>query len=171
MKKIMLLLIAVTGFTATSMAQINVSINIGRQPVWGPVGYDHVDYYYLPDVECYYSVPERVYIYRNGNSWARSRALPRRYANFDVYHAHKVVINGVDRPYLMHDRYRKEYYGYRNKHDQMAIRDSREAKYYVNRYHPKHDEWKKYHKGKENRGRADRGNGNGRGNGRDRDRY
>ncbi|QHS61551.1 hypothetical protein [Chitinophaga agri] len=157
MKKIMLLLIAVMGFTAVTMAQINVNINIGRQPVWGPVGYDHVDYYYLPDIECYYSVPDQVYIYRDGNVWARSRNLPRRYNNFDLYHAHKVVINGVDRPYMMHDKYRREYNGYRNKHDQIAIRDSREERYYVNKYHPKHDEWKKDHRDRDDHGRADRG--------------
>ena len=35
----------------TTQAQIKLSINIGSQPVWGPVGYHHVDYYYLPDIE------------------------------------------------------------------------------------------------------------------------
>ncbi|SFN75764.1 hypothetical protein SAMN05428949_3380 [Chitinophaga sp. YR627] len=162
MKKLMLLLIAVTGFTATTMAQINVSINIGRQPVWGPVGYDHVDYYYLPDIECYYDVPAQVYVYRDGNSWVRTRSLPRRYANFDVYHAHKVVINGVDRPYMTHDKYRQQYYSYRGKHDQIAIRDSREEKYWANKYHPNHGQWKKDHRN-DHDGRADRG-----GRGRDR---
>lgn len=155
MKKLMLLLVAVTGLTATTMAQqINVSINIGRQPAWGPVGYDHVDYYYLPDIESYYYVPDRVYIYRYGNDWRRSAVLPARYANYDVYHAHKVVINGVNRPYLFHDRYRKEYYGYRNKHDQVAIRDSRDRRYFVNKGHPQHNEWKKDNRGHGNRGRG-----------------
>lgn len=155
MKKLMLLLLAVTGFTATTMAQqINVSINIGKQPVWGPVGYDYVDYYYLPDIESYYYVPDRVYVYRYGNDWRRSATLPARYADFDVYHAHKVVINGVNKPYLYHDKYRKEYYGYRNKHDQISIRDSKEEKYYVNRNHPQHKQWKK-----DNRGRGNKGKG------------
>lgn len=155
MKKLMLLLLAVTGFTATTMAQqINVSINIGKQPVWGPVGYDYVDYYYLPDIETYYYVPDRVYIYRNGNEWRRSATLPARYGQFDVYHAHKVVINGVNRPYLSHDKYRKEYYGYRNKHDQIAIRDSREQKYFVNRDHPQHGKWKNDNHGRGKQGRG-----------------
>ena len=40
-------------------AQINLHININQQPVWGPTGYDHVDYYYLPDINAYYNVPSR----------------------------------------------------------------------------------------------------------------
>jgi len=152
MKKIMLLLIAVTGFTVTTMAQINVSINIGRQPVWGPTGYDHVDYYYLPDIESYYYVPDRVFIYREGNDWRRAAALPGRYRNYDIYHAHKVVINDVRNPYLQHNRYRDQYYGFRNRHDQIAIRDSREEKYFANRNHPQHGQWKNEHHNRVDRG-------------------
>ncbi len=37
-----------------SQAQVSVQINIGDQPEWGPTGYDHVDYYYLPDYDIYY---------------------------------------------------------------------------------------------------------------------
>lgn len=60
MKKFLLafaLLIGVASFYNTSEAQnINISINIGRQPAWGPVGYDYVDYYYMPDINCYFNV-------------------------------------------------------------------------------------------------------------------
>lgn len=149
----MLLLFAVTGITATAMAQINISINIGSQPAWGPVGYEHVDYYYLPDIETYYSVPEKVYIYRHGNNWQRSATLPAKYAKFDMYRAHKVVINGVKHPYLSHDKYRKEYYGYRNKHDQVAIRDNRNGKYFDKRDHAQARQVKNDHRGHDNRGR------------------
>lgn len=38
-------------------AQVSLNINIGSQPVWGPTGYDHVDYYYFPDIDAYYYVP------------------------------------------------------------------------------------------------------------------
>jgi hypothetical protein len=145
MKKLMILLIAVTGFAVAANAQLNVSINIGTQPVWGPTGYDHVDYYYMPDIETYYSVPERVYIYREGSAWKRAKALPSRYSGYDVYKGHKVVINNIDRPYLNHDRYRKEYAGYKGKYDQTPIRDSKEEKYWANRKHPQHAQWKKSH--------------------------
>jgi len=150
MKKLIVLFIAVVGFTVTTEAQINVSINIGSQPAWGPAGYDHVDYYYMPDIESYYYVPDHVYIYRNGNSWQRSRNLPARYSHYDVYNSHKVVINGVNKPYLQNNRYRQEYAGYKGKHDQTSIRDSRDRKYADNRNHADNNN---------SRGRGNRGNG------------
>jgi hypothetical protein len=107
MKKLMFLFIAVIGFSVATEAQVNVSINIGTQPAWGPIGYDYVDYYYLPDIESYYYVPGQVYIYRSGNSWRRSRQLPARYSYYNVYNSHKVVINGVNKPYLQDTRYRR----------------------------------------------------------------
>jgi hypothetical protein len=59
MKKLILLLVlSLLGFIPLkSLAQLNVNVNIGSQPLWGPVGYEHVDYYYLPDIDSYYYVP------------------------------------------------------------------------------------------------------------------
>lgn len=159
MKKIIILFAAVIGFTVAANAQVNVSINIGSQPAWGPTGYDHVDYYYLPDIDCYYDVPNKVYVYPDNNSWRRSRTLPSRYGNFDVYNSHKVVINGVNKPYLQNDRYRKEYSGFKGKHDQTPIRDSRDEKYFVNRNHPQHAQWAKDHKN-DNRGKGNNNRNN-----------
>ena len=49
--------IAVTVMSITTVhAQVSVNVNIGAQPVWGPTGYDHADFYYLPDIGVYYSV-------------------------------------------------------------------------------------------------------------------
>lgn len=165
----MTLLIAATVFTVSANAQVSVSINIGTQPVWGPVGYDHVDYYYLPDADVYYYVPEKVYIYKNGNNWSRSRSLPSRYKNIDLYQAHKVVINNVDKPYLNHAKYQQEYAGFKGKHDQTPIRDSKEEKYFENKKHPQHSQWVKDHpsdkkgKGNNNGGgkKSNHGGGNG----------
>jgi hypothetical protein len=159
MKKLIVLFIAVVGFTVTTEAQVNVSINIGSQPTWGPAGYDHVDYYYMPDIESYYYVPDHVYIYKNGNSWQRSRTLPARYSNYDVYNSHKVVINGVNKPYLQNKRYRQEYAGYKGKHDQTPIRDSRDQKY-ASRNHA--DNNNGYNKGNNRGDRGDNRNGHNR---------
>lgn len=149
----MLLFIAITGFTVSSMAQLRVNINIGTQPVWGPTGYDYVDYYYLPDIGAYYYVPDQVYYFRHGNSWRRYRNLPPQYANYDLYHSHKVVINGVNRPYLQDDRYRQQYGAFRGRNDQTPIRDSREEKYFENRNHPQHAQWQQSHGNNGNNGR------------------
>jgi hypothetical protein len=109
-----LLLIAAIGFASLAAvpakAQVSLSINIGSQPQWGPRGYDHVDYYYLPDVESYYYVPTRQFVYFSGNSWIHSRNLPSRYRGYDLYGGRKVVINSP-RPWLRHNNYRTQYVG------------------------------------------------------------
>ena len=156
----MTLLIAATIYTASASAQINVNINITTQPVWGPTGYEHVDYYYLPDADIYYYVPDKVFIYNNGNSWKRSRNLPSKYKNVDLYQTHKVVINGVDKPYMSHEKYQQQYNGFKGKHDQTPIRDSKEEKYFENKKHPQHSQWEKDHSG--NNRNKERGNNNGR---------
>src|SRR4051812_27406751 len=127
MKKTIILL-AVMLFTLSSYAQVNVQINIGAQPVWGPVGYDYVDYYYMPDIETYYSVPTRQYTYFDGGRWITTRSLPARYSTYNVYNSYKVVINEPS-PWLRHDRYRSEYVKYKGNHGQQIIRNSHDEKY------------------------------------------
>lgn len=110
MKK--LLLLAAIGFisftAAPAKAQVSVSINIGSQPQWGPRGYNHVDYYYLPDVESYYYVPTRQFVYLSGNRWIHARNLPSRYRGYDLYGGRKVIINSPN-PWLRHNSYRTQY--------------------------------------------------------------
>ncbi len=152
-------------------AQVRVNINIGSQPTWGPVGYDHVDYYYMPDIDAYYNVPTRQYYYFDRGRWVSAYALPPVYSNYDVYNSYKVVVNDPY-PYRHAEMYRVKYAGYKNRHDQMIIRNSHEEKYYQIKDHPDHDKWKedKHDKWKDDK-RDNRDNGNhknkGRGKGRD----
>jgi len=109
-------------------AQVNVSINIGSQPQWGPSGYNHVDYYYLPDVQSYYYVPTRKFIYLNGNNWVHSTYLPGRYRNYDLYRGRKVVINSP-RPYLRHNSYRTRYVGHYNNRTRYVNHNNNRTRY------------------------------------------
>ncbi len=95
MRKILFLLVlCATGLLSkTSFAQVNVRFNIESQPIWGPAGYNYVEYYYLPEIETYYYVPTRKYVYFENNRWITRSYLPRRYSNYNMYNAHKVVIN------------------------------------------------------------------------------
>lgn len=123
-------------FTNSSQAQISVNFNIGAQPLWGPVGYDRANYYYLPDVESYYSVADRQYIYQNDGKWMFSNSLPSRYSGYNLYNGYKVVMNNP-KPYLLYETDRvkyAKYKGYKNK--QTAIRYSNDPKYYVVKGHP-----------------------------------
>jgi hypothetical protein len=109
-------------------AQVSLNINIGSQPEWGPTGYDHADYYYMPDIDTYYDVPAHQYVYLENNAWVRRAALPARYSNYNVYNGYKVVIN--DRtPWVRNDVYRAKYSGYKGRGGQTIIRDSRDTKY------------------------------------------
>lgn len=164
MKKIVVVMtVALTLFVASSskaQISINLGVNIGSQPVWGPVGYDHVDYYYLPDIESYYYVPKRQYVYLNSGSWIFSTRLPSRYANYDVERGYKVVLN-QPRPYLNFERDRVKYVQYKGYKQQNFIRNSNDPKYYVVKGHPKYNGNNKYgdkHDGKV--GHENNGNGN-----------
>lgn len=133
MKKFILafaLLIGVSSFYNTVEAQkINISINIGRQPAWGPVGYDYVGYYYFPDIDCYYDVNLGMFHYMNRGRWVSARYLPYAYRHYDLYGLYKVVLN-VNDPWRYHHIHHRDYARYRGHRNQIVIRDSRD-----NRYH------------------------------------
>ena len=93
-------------------AQVSLTINTGSQPAWGPVGYDHVEYYYLPDADAYYYVPQQQYIYQESNQWVFARSLPPRLQWYNPYRGYKVVLN-EPRPYLRHDVYKIKYKKYK----------------------------------------------------------
>jgi len=165
MKKILLILVLITGsicFKAT--AQVHVNVNIGVQPVWGPVGYDQADYYYMPDIDAYYNVPQRQFIYLEGGSWIFAANLPYRYHNYDLYRGYKVVMN-EPRPWLHNEVYRQRYYQYRGNRNQPMIRDSRDERYWEIREHPQHGNWHQ-NEGHDNYDNGyHHGNGNGHDNG------
>jgi len=121
-----------------SQAQVSVglNINIGSQPLWGPAGYDVVEYYYLPDIQMYYYVPSHQFIYLNGGNWVFVNSLPARYRGYNLYSGYKVVIN-EPKPYLHFDAHRVKYAKYKGaKSKQVVIRDSRDPKYFVVKGHP-----------------------------------
>jgi hypothetical protein len=139
MKKIILcatLFFSVLAFK-NARSQVNVNINIGFQPSWGPVGYDYVGYYYLPDIESYYYVPTHKFVYLSGGNWVFSSSLPARYRSYDLFTGYKVVVN-EPRAYKSFNAHKVKYTGYRSNHSQVIIRNSDEPKYYVVKGHPKY---------------------------------
>ncbi len=138
MKKILLIsAIALSTFSYQAKSQVSVHINIGRQPVWGPVGYDYVDYYYLPDLDVYYDVPRGLFVYYDYGRWNFAASLPARYGRYDLYHSYKVVINDRD-PWLRNSYYHSHYRSYRGRY-QPVIRDSRDNRYFAARERYEHD--------------------------------
>ncbi len=160
MRRLLLLILAVfLSNTADAQFRVNLNFNIDRQPIWGPAGYDHAEYYYLPDIGVYYNISEQRYYYNERGRWIGRSSLPPRYRGFDLYNSYKVVINERN-PYRNDNKYREQYSSFKGRHDQQVIRDAREERYYRNPNHPEHGNWVKQQQ-------HDNGNGKGKGNNKD----
>ncbi|MEI6820981.1 MAG: hypothetical protein WCL51_03540 [Bacteroidota bacterium] len=112
MNALKVMLIGVVMFLAcTIQAQVSVNLNIGTPPRWGPVGYNDVKYYYIPDVEAYYDINASMFIYQSGGIWIHRTYLPRRYRNYDLYGGYKVVLNNYhgNSPYDNFNDHRNKY--------------------------------------------------------------
>lgn len=141
MKKILLFSVFLLGaFCYKTKAQVSVSINIGQQPVWGPVGYNYVNYYYLPDLNVYYDVPRGLFVYFDYGRWNFAPSLPPAFGRYDLYRSYKVVINDPN-PWMRNNYYFSHYAPYRGRY-QPLIRDSRDNRYFVGRegYHVRNDD-------------------------------
>lgn len=135
----------------TAQSQVSVNVNIGTPPVWGPVGYTEMEYYYLPDIQCYYDVRASQFIYFGGNRWVRSRYLPRQYRNYDLYGGYKVVLNDYHgrTPYVYYDRHRTKYYkGYhgapQRPYKQRPVYGYNDRRHDDHRYHKHHNKHDKH---------------------------
>lgn len=128
MKKIYLLSAMVLAGLFANKAQAQISVHIGfnvpvrpvyaaqPQVIYNDDFDDSDDYYYLPEVEAYYSVPLQCYFYNDGNRWVRAQYLPGAYRNYDWRSARRFEIRGR-RPYMNHDAYRGRWGGNPNRGD------------------------------------------------------
>lgn len=85
-------------------AQFQPTKNTAEQPKWGLHNQDYVEYYYLPDIDTYYYVPGKQFIYQSGGYWTFSSSLPAANKRYDLRSANKVVINepGAYRYFAQH---------------------------------------------------------------------
>lgn len=143
-------------FTAETKAQVSVglNINIGR-PSWGVPGNYVGDYYYMPEIDTYYDIPHRQFIYLQGSNWVYASSLPYMYRNYDLNRGYKVVIN-EPRPYLRGTYYRSRYSNYYNDYQRrVVVRDRRFDNDRNN--NGRDDRWDRHDNGR--RGHDDRGRG------------
>lgn len=125
MKKLIILsAIAMSGLiynTANAQIRIHVGFGFASQPVvYAPAPVvEHVyeqpayynDYYYLPDVDAYYSVNEQCYYYYDGDNWISGAYLPGQYRDYDWRSVRRYEVR-APRPYLHDDIYRSRYNGH-----------------------------------------------------------
>ncbi len=116
MKKLMVLSAAIlaSGLMAKQAdAQIRLGINLhfGARPEYvAPAPVVDDQFYYLPDVEAYYSVNENCYYYNDGDNWVSAAYLPGAYRDYDWRNARRFAVN-EPRPYLHNNDYRARYGG------------------------------------------------------------
>jgi hypothetical protein len=117
MRVLKFIIIKVLLFSAIAVqSQVTVNVNIGSPPLWGPVGYTEVRYYYLPDVESYYDVHASQFICFVDGAWVHRAHLPSRYKSYDLYGGYKVVMTDYHgtAPYVHFKDHKSKYAkGYR----------------------------------------------------------
>jgi hypothetical protein len=179
MKKIYLLSAMVLAGLFANKAQAQISVHIGLnlpvRHVYVPAPQPEViynddfddsdDYYYLPEVEAYYSIPLQCYFYNDGGRWIRAQYLPGAYRNYDWRTARRFEVRGR-RPYMNHDVYRGRWGGNANRGDW-----NRRNNDYANRGNNNNGRWDRDNNrgdygrnnnrnGYDQRNRDDRGRGN-----------
>ena len=86
-----LLGLLVLGSAPAAQAQMRVGVQLGA-PAWGPPVGRHMQYYYIPELDAYYDLYNRAYLFFDGYSWVSSYALPPAYAGLDPYQFHPVPL-------------------------------------------------------------------------------
>ena len=93
MKVIKLIIFSMLPFLAFALqAQNSANKNLAAPPPWGPVGYDDVRYYYLPDVESYYDIYAEQFVCNIDGGWLHRTRLLSPNRNYDLYDGYKVVM-------------------------------------------------------------------------------
>jgi len=104
---------------STSATQTNY-----ENPRWAPPYYNGARYYYLPDIESYYDLSSREFIFLNNGQWNYSSEFPSIYGNFDLNNCFSVVLDvNVFQPWMHHHYYVSHYprYYYRDYYDHSNI--------------------------------------------------
>ena len=86
-------------------------------PEWAPPIYQGARYYYMPDIETYYDLSNRNFVYYNSGQWLNSPTLPSMYADYDLYSGFAVTLSAnAYQPWLRHQYYITNYprYYYQN---------------------------------------------------------
>lgn len=169
MKALKLLLAAFAFFTiSATQAQVQVNVNLGSPPAWGPAGYTNVRYYYLPDIHTYYDVSNSQYIYLTNGKWMRVKTLPAPYRSYNLYNGYKVVMTDYrgSTPYVYYNTHKVKYpKGYKGKPQKTIGVPPGHAKKMVGAKSASTHKVSVKSKGNGNGGGKAKGNGGGKGNG------
>jgi hypothetical protein len=70
-----------------------------------------IRYYYFPNLEAYFDLQEKVYLYKEDGEWVEAEELPANYGGYSLYNKVRVSIEDYDgdEPYLMLAEHKKKY--------------------------------------------------------------
>ena len=121
-----LVLVSVSMFSSCDMySYVSPSSQISYEnPSWAPDYYPGVRYYYLPDIETFYDLSTREFVYLNDGQWFYSADLPPIYADYDLNNCFVIDINQNTFEPWMHYQYYVSHYPrfyYRDYYDHSNI--------------------------------------------------
>lgn len=111
MKTLKYLVLGLLLHFSTANAQVSVNVNLGTPPVWAPANPVKVQYYYLPEIDSYYDVPSKKFIYIRNGVWVRSVNLPGRYKNHKLRGSKIIYLTDYkgNAPYKYHKSHKVKY--------------------------------------------------------------
>lgn len=121
---VMLLSMTIFNGCSTSRQGTYESQTSYENPQWGPSFSNGTRYYYLPDIETYYDIYNREFIYLNRAQWIYSPYLPSIYPDFNLNNSFVVLVNSnMYQPWMHHQYYVSHFprYYYRDYYDHSNI--------------------------------------------------
>ena len=109
-----------------SHSQIDVNVNIGTPPVWGPVVTTQ-EYYFLPDINSYYDIRQSQFIYLNNGVWIRNKSLPKRFKTYNLNGGNVVIIDDYRgrSPYSKYKSHKLKYFKGNDKANNIIVIDQK----------------------------------------------
>jgi len=84
-----------------------------QAPVWAKAAPANVNYYYLPDLDTYYDVPAKRYIYMNNGTWVKRSTLPTWHKGYNMANSNPVYLTDYKgrTPYKLYKVHKVKYKG------------------------------------------------------------
>lgn len=145
----------------TPYATTTVVQDQNEYPGWAPAYESGMRYYYFPDIEVYYDIVDRDFVYLYEGRWHFSRTLPSIYAGFDLYNGFVISLNfNVYQPWRHHHYYishypRYYYRSYYRNYDPQRMRgynENRKTPHYRGNYKPDKYDQEQYRGGRRSDG-------------------
>lgn len=105
MKVSKILLVAILLVSSFSNAQI---ARITKERM--PANAIKATYYYLPEVESYYDVRNKKYIYAKDGRWFTATTLPAKHKSYNFSRSRKIVLTDKAAPYRNFKTHKTKYY-------------------------------------------------------------